>query len=295
MEYRIALIEAGGTKFIIGVGDATRRIHAATRIETSVPDETLPAVIGWLQKQGHRYVAAGIASFGPLDLDPMSPRWGHITRTTKAHWSHMDIAGPVARALDCRVAINTDVNGAALAEWMWGAGAGQSSSLYLTVGTGIGGGAVVGGRLIHGLSHPEMGHIRTARHPRDQNFAGICPFHGDCLEGLASGPAIQARWGASLSDLPAGHEAHGMIAWYLAQAVATFQAILEPRRIILGGGVLGTPGLLDRIRAHARHFSRGYFVGDPENIITAPALGEQTGLLGALAIALLDLQESRRN
>lgn len=292
MEGKIALIEAGGTKFVVGVGDAARRIHATTRIETTVPDETLSAAVEWLEREGHRYAAVGIASFGPLDLDPASPNWGHITRTTKADWSHTDIAGPFVRALACPAAIDTDVNGAALAEWMWGAGAGQPSSLYLTVGTGIGGGAVVGGRLIHGLSHPEMGHIRVARHSDDRDFPGACPFHGDCLEGLASGPAIAARWGASLSDLPSDHPAHDMIAWYLAQAVATFQAILEPGRIILGGGVLGTPGLIDRIRAQARDASGGYFFGDPEEIITPPALGEQAGLLGALAVALRDLPES---
>jgi fructokinase len=284
MSGKIALIEAGGTKFIVGVGDASRNIHARTRIDTTRPDETIPAAVEWLRAQGGDYAAVGIASFGPLDLDPSSPKWGHITRTTKPHWSDADIAGPFARAFDCAVAIDTDVNGAALAEWKWGAGQGTNSTLYLTVGTGVGGGAVVGGRLVHGLSHPEMGHIRMPRHPADLDFAGHCPFHGDCLEGLAAGPAIIARWGASLSDLPADHIGHQIIAWYLAQAAQTFQAILEPARIVLGGGVLGTPGLLGRVRAEAAKAAAGYFAGSPENIIVAPALGEDTGLLGALAL-----------
>lgn len=281
---KIALIEAGGTKFIVGVGDVSRRIHARTRIDTTRPDETIPAAIDWLRAQGGDYAAVGIASFGPLDLNPASPKWGHITRTTKSHWSDADIAGPFARAFGCPVAIDTDVNGAALGEWMWGAGQGTNSTLYLTIGTGVGGGAVVGGGLIHGVSHPEMGHIRMPRHPADLGFAGHCPFHGDCLEGLAAGPSIIARWGASLSDLPADHAGHEIIAWYLAQAMQTFQAILEPARIILGGGVMGTPGLLDRVRAEAGKAVAGYFAGDPAAVIVAPALGDDTGLLGALAL-----------
>lgn len=284
IESKIALIEAGGTKFIVGVGDASRRIHVRTRIDTTRPEETIPAAVDWLRAQGSDYAAVGIASFGPLDLDPVSPKWGHITRTTKPHWSDADIAGPFLHAFGCPVAIDTDVNGAALAEWKWGAGQGTNSTLYLTVGTGVGGGAVVGGRLIHGLSHPEMGHIRMPRHPADLDFAGHCSFHGDCLEGLAAGPAIIARWGASLSNLPADHIGHEIIAWYLAQAAQTFQAILEPARIVLGGGVLGTPGLLDRVCAEAAQSAAGYFAGSPEDIIVAPALGEDTGLLGALAL-----------
>ena len=285
MSDKIALIEAGGTKFIVGVGDSSRQITARTRIDTTRPDETIPAAIDWLRAQGGDYAAVGIASFGPLDLDRTSPKWGHITRTTKPHWNDADIAGPFARAFGCPVAIDTDVNGAALAEWKWGAGQGTNSTLYLTVGTGVGGGAVVGGRLVHGLSHPEMGHIRMPRHPADAGFAGHCPFHGDCLEGLAAGPSIIARWGVSLSDLPADHIGHEIVAWYLAQAAQTFQAILEPARIVLGGGVLGTPGLLDRVRAEAAKAAAGYFAGTPGEIIVAPALGENTGLLGALALA----------
>jgi fructokinase len=281
---RIALIEAGGTKFIVGVADGDRTIAARTRIPTTSPAETIGAAIDWLRAQGGDYAAVGIASFGPLDLDPASPCWGHITRTTKAGWSEAAMAAPFARALGCPVAIDTDVNGAALAEYRWGAGQGCRSALYLTVGTGIGGGAVVGGRLIHGVSHPEMGHIAMPRHPHDRDFGGICPFHGDCLEGLASGPAIAARWGASLSDLPAEHGAHAIIAWYLARAIMSFQAILAPDRIILGGGVMETPGLLDRVRREVVTAAGGYFVGRPEEMIVAPALGGDAGLLGALAL-----------
>lgn len=288
MNGKIALIEAGGTKFIVGVADALAGIEARTRIDTTTPRETIAAAIKWLQNQQPGYDAVGVASFGPLDLNRSSKQWGHVTRTAKPHWSGADIAGPLGNALDCAVAIDTDVNGAALAEWRWGAGSGTVSSLYLTVGTGVGGGAVVGGRLLHGLGHPEMGHIRMPRHPADLSFKGLCPFHRDCLEGLASGLAIKARWGGSLSELPVDHHGHGIIAWYLAQAAVTFQAMLEPERIILGGGVMGTPGLLNRVRSHAMEVSAGYFVGTPDKIIVAPALGENTGLLGALALTQVE-------
>jgi fructokinase len=186
----------------------------------------------------------------------------------------------------CPVGLETDVNGAALAEARWGAGQGCGSLLYLTIGTGIGGGFVSGGQLLHGVSHPEMGHIRMPRHPDDRAFAGICPFHGDCLEGLASGPAIIARWGLSLSQLPGDHPGRAMIAWYLGQAMATFQAIMEPARIVLGGGVMATPGLLEAVRREAAEAGQGYFAGDPAEVIVAPGLGERSGLLGALAVAL---------
>lgn len=284
MDGNFALVEAGGTKFIIGVADGSRRIVARTRIETTRPEETIPAAIEWFRQQGGNFSAVGIAGFGPLDLDRVSPTWGHITRTTKPHWSGADIAGPFGCALACPVAIDTDVNGAALGEWLWGAGMGTRSLLYLTVGTGIGGGAVVGGKLIHGISHPEMGHIRMPRHPADRDFAGHCPFHSDCLEGVAAGPSIIARWGAQLSDLPSDHIGHEIIAWYLAQAVTTFQAILEPSRIVLGGGVMATPGLIERVRDDAAAASNGYFVGNADEVIVAPVLGDDTGLLGALAI-----------
>jgi fructokinase len=292
-EDRYALIEAGGTKFVLGIASADRTIHASERIPTTTPDETIGATIDWLRRHAppEGYSALGIASFGPLDLDPASPTWGHITRTTKPHWSHTDVARRIGAALDCPVAIDTDVNGAALAEWTWGAAKGAASALYLTIGTGIGGGAVVGGRLLHGLSHPEMGHIRMPRHPDDvggdgRGFAGVCPFHGDCLEGLASGPAIIARWGQSLSHLPVDHPGHAIIGWTLGQAMVTLQAIFEPERIILGGGVMGTPGLIDRVRSEAAASGKGYFVGDPHQVIVAPGLGDRAGLLGALALAM---------
>ncbi len=282
---RYGLVEAGGTKFVLGVAHSKDELLATHRIPTTTPAQTIGAMCDWFREQGP-LTAIGIASFGPLDLDPASPGWGHITATTKPHWSNTDIAGPLKSVCGCPVIIDTDVNGAALAEYRWGAAQGQTSMLYFTVGTGIGGGAIVDGRKLQGLSHPEMGHIRVPRHPDDAGFTGICPFHGDCLEGLASGPAIIARWGSSLSKLPVDHPAHDIIAWYLAQTMVTVQAFFEPGRIVLGGGVMGTPGLLERIVKMAETLSSDYFSGKAPDVITRPSLGDQAGLLGALALAL---------
>jgi fructokinase len=196
------LIEAGGTKFVAGIADEHGTIAARHRIPTTTPEETIGATIGWFREQGLTPDAIGIASFGPLDLNRASPTWGHVTRTPKPHWSGADLVGPFARAFDCPVGLETDVNGAALAEARWGAGKTVGSLLYLTIGTGVGGGFVSDGRLLHGLSHPEMGHIRMPRHPDDRDFKGHCPFHGDCLEGLAAGPSIIARWGHRSPNCP---------------------------------------------------------------------------------------------
>ncbi|HEX4873870.1 MAG TPA: ROK family protein [Sphingorhabdus sp.] len=280
------LIEAGGTKFVLGIADESGTMAATHRISTTTPGATISEAINWFGANAESFAAIGIGSFGPLQLDKSAADWGHVTRTPKPHWSNTDLVGPFARAFGCPIAIETDVNAAALAESKWGAGAGCSSLLYLTIGTGIGGGFVSQGKLLHGLSHPEMGHIRMPRHPDDVEFSGCCPFHGDCLEGLASGPAIIARWGHSLSELGAGHPGIRMIAWYIAQAMVTFQAVMEPERIVLGGGVTGTPGLIELVRDIATVTAAGYFAGHPKDVITAPGLGEKSGLLGALAVAL---------
>ena len=280
------LIEAGGTKVLLGIADAAGTISARHRIDTTSPQAVIGAAIAWFKAHLPRPTAIGIAAFGPLDLKPGSATWGHVTRTTKPGWSGADVAGPFARAFGCPVGIETDVNGAALAEARWGAGVGHGALLYLTIGTGVGGGFVSDGHLLHGLSHPEMGHIRVPRHPDDAQFAGVCPFHGDCLEGLASGPAVVARWGGSLSQLDKAHPAAAMIGWYLGQAMCSFQAVLDPARIVLGGGVMATPGLIAKVRTEAMAAGGGYFVGNPAEVVVAPGLGTDSGLLGALAVAL---------
>ena len=279
------LVEAGGTKFVLGIASGKDDVQETVRIPTTTPEQTIGAMVDWFAARGP-LAAVGVASFGPIDLDPTSTRYGHITETPKPHWSGTDLVGPLKAGLKCPVGLDTDVDAAALAEYLWGAAQGHRTSLYFTVGTGVGGGAVIEGKTLRGLSHPEMGHIRSSRHPDDLEFAGICPFHGDCLEGLACGPAIIERWSKSLSDLPAGHEAHDIIAFYLAQLVVSMQAVFEPGRIILGGGVMGTAGLIDRVREVAARLAAGYFVSRAEEIVTLPGLGDRSGLLGALALAM---------
>lgn len=283
-----ACIEAGGTKFVLGAVAGEREILARHRIATRTPGETIGEALAWFRAQTEERgppAAFGIASFGPVTLDRAARDWGHVRRTPKPGWSGADIAGPFGRAFDCPVGFDTDVNGAALAESLWGAAQGADCAVYITVGTGIGGGVVVGGKPLHGLGHPEMGHARPPRHPHDSGFAGICAFHGDCFEGLASGPAVIARWGASLSELPAGHEAHEIIAHYLGHLAQTLVALIAPDRIVMGGGVLATPGLLDRVLATAAALDGGYSMDDVAARIVAPGLGENSGLLGAHALA----------
>lgn len=280
-------IEAGGTKFVLGLADADGAFLAAERVPTTTPAETLAAVDRFFDAAPAPIAAIGIASFGPVGVDRGRADWGQILDTPKPGWSGIDLAGPLAVRHACPVGFDTDVNGAILAEHRWGAAQGCSVATYVTVGTGIGGGVVIDGRAVHGLRHPEMGHIRLKRHEADRDFAGACPFHGDCLEGLASGPAISARWGTSLSHLASDHVAHEVVAFYLAQLVIAQQALLSPERIVLGGGVMATPGLIDRIRATAANLANGYFgVDDYAALIAPPALGDEAGLRGALALAI---------
>ena len=231
-----------------------------------------------------------MASFGPLDLDPSSATWGRITSTPKPGWSGADLVAPLRAAFAVPVAIDTDVDGAGLAEALWGAGRGAGSVVYFTVGTGIGGAAIVGGSPLRGASHPEMGHIRVPRHPDDTVFAGVCPYHGDCLEGLASGPAVRARWGAPAEVLPAEHAAWDILGFYLAHACAAATLLLSPHVIVMGGGVMKSPPLLPAVRRWTLRLLAGYpqaapLAGDLSAYVVPPALGDRAGVLGALALA----------
>lgn len=242
--------------------------------------------------------AVGIASFGPVDLDPRSPTFGFITTTPKPGWAHTDVAGPFRTGLDVPVAFDTDVNGAALGEHVWGAGRGIDPLVYLTVGTGIGGGGVVHGRLLHGLVHPEMGHLRIPHDRGDDPFPGVCPYHGDCLDGLASGRALAERWGAPAQTLPAGHRAWELETEYLALGLVGIIGVLSPRRIVVGGGVLEHPPLLPRVRRRVVELLAGYIDtrelgSDVDIYIVPPGLGEDAGVLGALALAQTTLAARR--
>ena len=276
-------IEAGGTKFVLAVGTAPTEIAATHTIPTRGPDETLAEAHAWFAEQGV-LSALGIASFGPVELDRASEKWGHILETPKAGWSDCDLAGYFSRRFAVPVGFETDVNGAALGEYHLGAGRGSASLTYVTVGTGIGGGTVIDGRLVHGAGHPELGHVFPRRDATDRSFAGTCPFHGDCLEGLASGPAILARWGSTLSDLPPDHEAHEQVAEYLAQMCHTVFAALATQTIVLGGGVMKTPDLLERIVGRTGELGAGYLPRHGERRIALPSLGDRAGIMGAMLI-----------
>ena len=277
-------IEAGGTKFVLAVGHSPRQITERVEIPTRDPSTTLAEAGEWFASRGP-IAALGIASFGPVELDRASPLWGHITNTPKPGWANCNLAGYFAERLDVPVGFDTDVNGAALAEYEHGAGRAAASLCYITVGTGIGGGLVIDGKAVHGAAHAEMGHIYPRRHDEDRRFEGTCPHHGDCLEGLASGPAIKARWAAALSELPADHIAHDVIAFYLAQLANTLVAITAAEIIVLGGGVMKTPDLLGRVRSMASKLDAAYFPGGSKHQIVMPALGQDAGLTGALMLA----------
>jgi len=289
----IAGIEAGGTKFICAVGTGPDDLRADARFPTTSPAETLGRVVDFLraaQAEHGSLAAIGVAAFGPLDPDPASPTYGRITTTPKPGWAHTDFVGALRQHFDLPIAFDTDVNGAALGEWRWGAAQGLETFLYLTIGTGIGGGGMARGRLLHGLIHPEMGHIRMVRDPQRDPFPGICPFHGDCLEGLASGPAIEKRWGQKAETLPSDHPAWELEADYLAQALHTFICTLSPQRIILGGGVMSQMHLFPRIRDLVLASLNGYLQSPAiteriETYIVPPALGKRAGVLGAIALA----------
>ncbi len=295
-------IEAGGTKFLCAVGTGPDDIRAEARFPTTTPAETLARTIAFLRQTqaAHGPIAAiGIAAFGPLDPNPDSPTFGHITTTPKPTWAHTDFVGALREHFDVPIAFDTDVNGAALGEGRWGAAQGLDTFLYITVGTGIGGGGMARGRLLHGLIHPEMGHILLKREAKSATFPGICPYHGDCLEGLASGPAIEQRWGKKPESLPPDHPAWDLEAGYLAQALHTFICILSPQRIILGGGVMNQRHLFPRIRARVQKSLNGYLQTPAiqekiEEYIVPPALGGRAGVLGAIALAEKAAQTASR-
>ena len=281
-------IEAGGTKWVCAVGSTPGEIQETVSFATTTPGETIARAVAFFARHGE-IAAIGVGSFGPLDLRPGSPTWGRITTTPKAGWSGTDVAGAVSGALGAPVAIDTDVNAAALAEHRWGSAAGLATFCYITVGTGIGGGGLVNGELMHGLIHPELGHMRVPHDRERDPFEGACPYHGDCLEGLASGSAMLARWGRPAEDVTEEH-AWALEAEYLALGIANVTSILSPERVVIGGGVMAHPSLLPRIRERVGHLLAGYFSapalsGDLSGYIVAPALDGRAGVLGALELA----------
>jgi fructokinase len=283
-------IEAGGTKFICAVGSGPQELGEKVRIDTTTPEATLGACIDFFKKEGakRKLSGIGVSCFGPLDLNPKSPAFGSITKTPKVGWSDTNVKKILESGLDLPVAVDTDVNGAAIAEHLWGAAQHVSNVLYITIGTGIGGGLLVHGKPLHGLVHPEMGHFRPRRHPQD-TFEGLCSFHKDCFEGLASGPAVKARWKAEPRDLPADHLAWDIESHYIAEAIATYVCILSPEIIILGGGIMNRDFIFPLVRKKVQERLNGYVISDMilkniDSYIVPQGLEGDAGVLGGIAL-----------
>lgn len=283
-------IEAGGTKFVCAVGTGPDDLQGPARFATTTPQETLGKCIEFFRAQP-KLDAIGVGCFGPIELNHDSAEYGRITLTPKAGWSNADIVGPLKAAFGVPIGFDTDVNGAVLGEARWGAAQGLDTAIYITVGTGIGGGALVGGRLAHGLVHPEMGHLLIPREPDDLAFQGVCPFHGArCWEGLASGPAMEHRWGQRAETLPADHPAWDLESRYIASALTSLVLVLSPERLILGGGVMEVEALFPLVRQYLVQSLAGYVKADPlsrgiDQYVVPPGLGQRAGMLGGLALA----------
>ena len=290
---RIGAIEAGGTKFVCGIGNEQGHMEEWCSFPTEHPEITLAKVSDYFRDKG--VVAIGIGSFGPIDLKPDSLTYGYITTTPKSEWENCNVVGILKREFPVPFGWDTDVNAAALGEVTWGAAQGLDNCVYYTIGTGVGVGIIAGGKRIHGLLHPEGGHIRTRRHPQD-HFAGLCKYHGDCLEGLAAGPAIEARWQTPGSELPTDHLAWEIESFYIAESVTTSILLHSPQKIILGGGVMQQMHLFPMIREQVVHNLHGY-VNVPELLqhidqyIVPPGLGQHAGLYGALALGIEALNQ----
>ena len=281
-------LEAGGTKMVCAIGDEQGNILERISIPTLAPENTMPAILDFFKNKN--ISALGIGCFGPVDLDKKSPTYGHITTTPKLAWKNYDIVGVCEKELGVPVGFDTDVNGSALGEATWGCTKDLDNSIYITVGTGIGVGVIIDRKPYHGMLHPEGGHIFLARHPQDPMERGVCPYHELCLEGLASGPSIQARWGKPGVELADRKEVWELEAYYLAQAICSYIMILSPERIIIGGGVAHQEQMMPRIRKEVLRQMGGYIAAkgmqDLDNYIVLPSLNDDQGILGALKLAM---------
>lgn len=285
----LGAIEAGGTKFVCAIGTEKGEVLERISFATTDPEETLKKVVEFFWNK--KIEALGVGCFGPIDLDKNSKTYGYITSTPKPDWSNYDILGELKKYFDIPINFDTDVNGAALGEAKWGSAVGLNSLIYLTVGTGIGGGIYIDGNLVHGMTHPEAGHIFVGRAEGDK-YKGKCPYHGDCLEGMASGPAIKERWGINAYELPKNHRAWDLEAHYLAQGLINYILIISPKKIILGGGVMKQKQLFPLIRKKVVERLNGYvshknILEDIDDYIVYPKLGDDAGICGALALAEL--------
>lgn len=285
---RFGTLEAGGTKMVLSVGNERNELLEQASMPTEDPGKTIPAMIDWFRDKD--IVSLGIGTFGPVDLDPSSETYGWITKTPKPGWSMTPLLPPMRDELGVPALIDTDVNAAALAEWKLGAAKGLNSCMYVTVGTGIGAGLIIEGHIVHGLVHPELGHMLLRPEAKDQTPVGFCPYHRGCLEGLAAGPAMEKRWGRKAYELPPEHEAWDLEADYLAQMCANAVCAFSPEKIILGGGVMQQKHLFPLIRQKTQALLNGYVQAEAvlegiDHYIVEPGLGTRSGATGALLLA----------
>lgn len=280
-------LEAGGTKMVCAIGDETGKIYEQISIPTIEPEITMPKIIEYFKDKEIK--ALGIACFGPVDLNPASETYGYITTTPKLKWANFDIVGTMKSALHVPVGFDTDVNGSLLGEVTFGQAKGLTDALYLTIGTGIGGGVMTNGRLLHGMLHPELGHMKMIVHPKD-TYKGHCPFHGTCFEGLAAGPAIEDRWGKKAIELKDDAFVWELEAYYIAQALHTLILTLSPEIIILGGGVMHQTQLFPLIRRMTLENMNGYLktkeLSDIDHYIVPASLHDDQGILGCVKLAI---------
>jgi fructokinase len=282
-------VETGGTWCVCALGQGPGAIEARETFRTAEPAETLQRIAAFFAAHPAPR-ALGVGSFGPADVDPESPTWGHVMNTPKPGWRHTAVAGLLRERLGVPVVFDLDVTAAAVGEQRWGAGRGAPSLAYLTAGTGIGAGLLIDGRPRHGLLHPEVGHLRIPHDRERDPYPGACPLHGDCWEGLACGPALQARWGISPAELPDDHPAWALEAEYLALGILSIVTVFSPHRIILGGGIMDRSDLMARVRGCLCELLGGYLESPLlaeriDEYVVAPDLGDDAGVLGAIAMA----------
>lgn len=286
-------LEAGGTKMVCALGKEDGTILEQFSIPTTTPDETIPQIIKYFKDK--EIVSLGIGAFGPVDVNKSSETYGYILDTPKTAWKNYDLVGNIKKELNIPIGLDTDVNGSCLGEMTFGTSKGLDSVVYITIGTGVGVGASINGQLLHGMLHPEAGHILLKQHPED-NYKGKCPYHGTCLEGLAAGPAIEDRWGKKAIELKDNDKVWEMEAYYIAQALVTFILTLAPRRIILGGGVMHQTQLFPRIRKEVEKLMNGYIntkeIKDMDNYIVPASLQDDQGIMGCIQLAKVASEEN---
>jgi fructokinase len=293
-------IEGGGTKFVCAVGSSPENIRSIIKLKTTAPEETIGKIIEYFKEQNkkEKIKALGIGSFGPVDLNEKSSTYGYITSTPKTSWQNTNLYGKMREVLNIPVGFDTDVNAAALGEHEWGAARGLNNFIYITIGCGIGGGGMINGSLLHGLMHPEMGHIFIPHDSKADPFEGVCPFHKDCFEGLASGTSIKKRWGKPGEELGEKHEVWELEANYISLALINYICTLSPERVILGGGVPKQKKLISLVHERVKSMLNNYIrapqiTDDIENYIVLPKLGERAGVLGAIALAKRESEKQK--